>query len=57
MQPFGQGFIDISPAENRLKQYVAGRQLCNGGHQIYNMCATVATIQIDPGDNRKLHKG
>ena len=56
MQPFGQGFRDMSPAVDKLERLVAERKLCHGGNPILNMCAAGAVVQSDPAGNRKLHK-
>ena len=56
MQPFGQGFRDMSPAVDKLERLVAERKLRHGGHPILNMCAAGAVVQSDPAGNRKLHK-
>ena len=56
MQPFGQGFRDMSPAVDKLERLVAERKLCHGGNPILNMCAGGAVVQSDPAGNRKLHK-
>ena len=56
MQPFGQGFRDMSPAVDKLERLVAERKLCHGANPILNMCAAGAVVQSDPAGNRKLHK-
>jgi phage terminase large subunit-like protein len=56
MQPFGQGFRDMSPAVDKVEQHVAERKLRHGGNPILNMCAAGAVVQSDPAGNRKLHK-
>ena len=56
MQPFGQGFRDMSPAVDKLERVVAERKLCHGVNPILNMCAAGAVVQSDPAGNRKLHK-
>ena len=53
MQPFRQGFRDMSPAVDKLERIVAERKLCQGANPILNMCAAV---QSDPVGNKKLHK-
>ncbi len=42
MQPFGQGFRDMSPAVDKVEQHVAERKLRHGGNPILNMCAAGA---------------
>ena len=56
LQPFGQGFRDMSPAVDKVEQHVAERKLRHGGNPILNMCAAGAVVQSDPAGNRKLHK-
>lgn len=56
MQPFRQGFRDMSPAVDKLERLVAERKLCHGANPILNMCAAGAFVQSDPAGNRKLHK-
>ena len=56
MQPFGQGFRDMSPAVDKLERLVAERKLHHGGHPVLNMNAAGAVTQSDPAGNRKLHK-
>jgi phage terminase large subunit-like protein len=56
MQPFDQGFRDMSPAVDKVEQHVAERKLRHGGNPILNMCAAGAVVQSDPAGNRKLHK-
>ena len=56
MQPFGQGFRDMSPAVDKLECLVAERKLCHGANPILNVCAAGAVVQSDPAGNRKLHK-
>ncbi len=56
MQPFGQGFQDMSPAVDKVEQHVAERKLRHGGNPILNMCATRTVAQSDPAGNRKLYK-
>ena len=56
MQPFGQGFRDMSPAVDKLERLVAERKLQHGGHPVLNMNAAGAVTQSDPAGNRKLHK-
>ena len=56
MQPFGQGFRDMSPAVDKLERLVAERKLCHGANPILNMCAAGAVVQSEPAGNKKLHK-
>jgi phage terminase large subunit-like protein len=56
LQPFGQGFCDMSPAVDKLDRLVAERKLRHGGNPILNMCAAGAVVQSDPAGNRKLQQ-
>jgi phage terminase large subunit-like protein len=56
IQPFGQGFRDMSPAIDKLERLVAERKLRHGGNPTLNMFAAGAVVQSDPAGNRKLHK-
>ena len=46
MTPFGQGFKDMSPATDKVEQFVAERKLCHGDNPILNMCAAGAVISL-----------
>ena len=56
IQPFRQGFRDMSPAVDKLERIVAERKLCHGANPILNICAVGAVVQSDPAGNKKLHK-
>tara|TARA_R100000654_G_scaffold65446_1_gene93321 strand:+ start:1712 stop:3226 length:1515 start_codon:yes stop_codon:yes gene_type:complete len=56
MQPFGQGFKDMSPAIDKLERAVVDKKILHGDHPILNMNASGAVTQQDPAGNRKLHK-
>lgn len=56
LEPFGQGFKDMSPAVDMLERCVAERQLRHGGNPVLNMCAANAVITRDPAGSRKLDK-
>ena len=56
MQPFGQGFKDMSPAIDKLERLVVDKKIKHGDHPILNMNASGAVTQQDPAGNRKLHK-
>ena len=56
LQPFGQGFCDMSSAVDKRERLVAELKLRHGGNPILNMCAAGAVVQSDPAGNKKLHK-
>ena len=46
MTPFGQGFKDRSPANDKVEQFTAERKLCHSHNTILNMYAAVAVISL-----------
>lgn len=56
LEPFGQGFKDMSPAVDMLERCVAEKLLRHGGNPVLNMCAANAVITRDPAGSRKLDK-
>jgi phage terminase large subunit-like protein len=56
LEPFGQGFKDMSPAVDTLERNVAEKLLRHGGNPVLNMCASNAVITRDPAGSRKLDK-
>ncbi|WP_122519190.1 terminase large subunit [Pannonibacter phragmitetus] len=56
LEPFGQGFKDMSPAVDTLERCVAEKLLRHGGNPVLNMCAANAVITRDPAGSRKLDK-
>lgn len=56
LEPFGQGFKDMSPAVDTLERCVAEKLLRHGGNPVLNMCAANAVITRDPAGARKLDK-
>lgn len=56
LEPFGQGFKDMSPAVDTLERCVAERLLRHGGNPVLNMCASNAVVTRDPAGSRKLDK-
>lgn len=56
LEPFGQGFKDMSPAVDMLERCVAEQLLRHGGNPVLNMCAANAVITRDPAGSRKLDK-
>lgn len=56
MQPFGQGFKDMSPAIDNLESELLNGKIAHGMHPVLTMCASNATIIKDAAGNRKLDK-
>lgn len=56
LEPFGQGFKEMSPAVDFLERAVAEKLLRHGGNPVLNMCAANAVITRDPAGGRKLDK-
>lgn len=56
LEPFGQGFKDMSPAVDTLERQVAEKLLRHGGNPVLNMCASNAVVTRDPAGSRKLDK-
>lgn len=56
LEPFGQGYKDMSPAVDTLERNVAERLLRHGGNPVLNMCSANAVVTRDPAGSRKLDK-
>lgn len=56
LEPFGQGFRDMTPALDALESDIANKTLRHGGHPVMNMCSNHAVATRDPAGNRKLDK-
>ena len=56
LEPFGQGFKEMSPAVDFLERSVAEKLLSHGGNPVLNMCAANAVITRDAAGGRKLDK-
>ena len=56
MQPFGQGFKDMSPAIDNIESDLLNNRIAHGGHPVLTMCAANSVITKDPAGNRKLDK-
>ncbi|MFC3725454.1 terminase large subunit [Neoaquamicrobium sediminum] len=56
LEPFGQGFKDMSPAVDFLERAVADARLRHGGNPVLSMCAANAVVTLDPAGGRKLDK-
>lgn len=56
MEPFGQGFKDMTPALDTLESELINANIRHGGHPVLTMCAANAVATRDPAGNRKLDK-
>lgn len=56
LEPFGQGYKDMSPAVDVLERHVAENLLQHNGNPVLNMCASNAVVTRDPAGSRKLDK-
>lgn len=56
LEPFGQGYKDMSPALEALESEVLNGRLAHGMHPVLTMCAANAIAIRDPSGNRKLDK-
>lgn len=56
LEPFGQGFKDVSPALDTLEGELLNGRVRHGGHPVLQMNAANAVIVKDPAGNRKLEK-
>lgn len=55
-EPFGQGFVSMSPAMRTLESVVLDKRLRHGMHPVLSMCAANAIVLSDEAGNRKLSK-
>lgn len=56
LEPFGQGFKDMTPALDGLEAELMNGTIRHGGNPVLTMCAANAVATIDPAGNRKLDK-
>jgi phage terminase large subunit-like protein len=56
LEPFGQGYVSMSPALDALESDLLQSQVRHGGHPVLTMCAANAVAIPDPAGNRKLDK-
>lgn len=56
LEPFGQGYVSMSPALDALEADLLKEQVRHGGHPVLTMCAANAVAVPDPAGNRKLDK-
>jgi len=56
LEPFGQGYMSMSPALDALEADLLKECIRHGGHPVLAMCAANAVSVADPAGNRKLDK-
>lgn len=56
LEPFGQGFISMSPAIDAIEAELLNGRMRHGGHPVLRMCAANAVVTKDAAGNRKLDK-
>lgn len=56
LEPFGQGYRDMSPAVEAFEELALAGKIAHGGHPILRLCISNAVISRDPAGNRKLDK-
>ena len=56
LEPFGQGYVSMSPALDALEADLLKEVVRHGGHPVLAMCAANAVAVPDPAGNRKLDK-
>lgn len=56
LEPFGQGFKDMTPALDVVETELMNGNVLHGGHPVLTMCAANAVVTRDPAGNRKLDK-
>lgn len=56
LQPFGQGYKDMSPAVEAFEEIALAGKIAHGGHPVLRLCISNAVISRDPAGNRKLDK-
>jgi phage terminase large subunit-like protein len=56
LEPFGQGYVSMSPALDALEADLLKGIVRHGGHPVLAMCAANAVAIPDPAGNRKLDK-
>lgn len=56
LEPFGQGYRDMSPALDAVEAELLNHRVAHGMQPLLGMCATNAIVTTDPSGNRKLDK-
>lgn len=57
MEPFGQGYQDMSPAIGFAIELLLTGRIRHGGHPVLTTCVANGVITTDPAGNRKVDKG
>lgn len=55
-EPFGQGWVSMSPALLALEAALLNGKIAHGDHPVLTTCAANAVVRRDPAGNRKLDK-
>ncbi|MDX1528903.1 MAG: terminase TerL endonuclease subunit [Gammaproteobacteria bacterium] len=55
-EPFGQGFVSMSPALRVTESMLLNGRMRHGNHPVLTMCAANAVVETDAAGNRKLTK-
>lgn len=56
LEPFGQGFKDMTPALDALESELVNGKVRHGGSPVLTMCAANSVVTRDAAGNRKLDK-
>lgn len=56
LEPWGQGFKDMSPALDAIEEKILNLKFCHGDHPLLTMAAANAVVTKDPAGGRKLDK-
>lgn len=56
LEPFGQGFKDMTPALDAVESEFVNANVRHGGNPVLTMCAANAVATRDPAGNRKMDK-
>lgn len=56
LNPFGQGFRDMSPALETLETSLLNGEIRHGNNPVLTMCMANARVETDSAGNRKLNK-
>ncbi len=56
LEPFGQGFKDMSPAIGEFEALILNKKIKHAGHPVLNWCISNVKVEKDPADNRKFNK-
>lgn len=54
--PFGQGFMSMSPALDKLEELLMNEQIAHGGNPVLTMAIANTRVTTDSAGNRKLDK-